>query len=214
LEVSTLKDIKTILSLGMTAPEVVIRIVEATPEIRLLLLKVYSSAKNLEEEPVIQIRTSVDRMIYHNPPELEETIWLERNEITLERIKEIADRLAEKRALAITSSVKLFNTEEIFHIPMMDFKCEASPENLEKIQEFLRKIGQKGVVLLSGRSYHYYGIELLSERDWLLYLGKCLLFIDFVDSRYVGHRLIDGYTSLRISREIRRPNLPKVVAIV
>ena len=198
----------------MAAPEVVVKIVEINPEISKLLFTVYTSMKNLEEEPVIQIRTSINRMLYHQDPKKEERIWLKRAEITLERIGEIVDSLVGKRTLAVTSKTKTQDTNKVFHIPMMDFNCEASSENLKKIQEFLDKIGQRGAVLLSGRSYHYYGVELLSKRNWFLFLAKCLLFVDFVDSRYVGHRIIDNHTALRISKEIRRSHLPKVVAIV
>lgn len=198
----------------MTAPKVVCKIVEINPVMKYLLFVIYTSTKNLEEEPVIQIRTSIDRMIFHNAPKEKEKIWLVREDIQIEHLNNIINSLATGRALAVTSIVKTPNLEVTLHIPMMDFNCEASPENLEKIQEFLKKIGQKGVVLVSGRSYHYYGVELLSEKDLLIFLGKCLLFVDFTDPRYIGHRLQDGHLNLRISKEIRRPDLPKVVATV
>lgn len=209
-----MKNTKAIFSLGMTASEVVSKIVEANPCIGTLLFKAYIPTKNLEEGSVIQIQASLAKMIHHNLPEKEEKIWLQRKEITSEHLSQIIKRLGQKRVLAVTSNLKLSNTKKKFHIPMMDFSCEVSSGALKRIQEFLRKIKQRGVVLYSGRSYHYYGSELLSERDWLVFLGNCLLFSGYADSRYVGHRLIDGYTSLRISKGKIRPKVPKVVAIV
>lgn len=97
---------------------------------------------------------------------------------------------------------------------MMDFNCKISSDNLKKIKKFLKRIGQKGIVLISGKSYHYYGIKLLSEKDYFIFLGKCLLFSGYADSRFIGHRLIDSYTSLRISKDIKHPKVPKVVAIL
>lgn len=208
-----MKNIKRIFYLGMSAPEVVCGIVKANPEIRALLFKKYISIKNLEEELIIRIQTSLKRMIHHNPPEREEEIWLNRKEITPEHLNQISKPWNQQFALAVTSRMKLLNSKRVLHIPMMDFSCDASLENLEKVQKFLKKIGQRGVVLFSGRSYHYYGIDLLSKKDWLIFLGRCLLFTSYTDSRHIGHRLIDGYASLRISKEIRRPTLPTVVAI-
>lgn len=208
------KDTKAIFNLSMTASEVVIQIMEANPDISAILFKVYTPTKNLKEESNILFRTFFDRVIYHSPPEREEEIWLERREITLEYLSQMLERLGRKRALAIASNVKIFSADNMLHIPMMDFDCEVSPENLERIQEFLRRIKQKGVILLSGRSYHYYGIGLLSKEDWLVFLGKCLLFTDYAESRYIGHRLIDSCAYLRISKNEIRPNIPKVIAIV
>jgi len=208
-----LKNTKEIFRLGMTAPEVIVKIIEANPDIAALCFKIYTPTKTLDEELVIPLRISLKRMLRHDPPELEKGIWLKKEEVTLERLNKIIDALPRKQALAILSKVKLDPTTA-FHLPLMDFRCEATPKNLRRIQNFFRKIGQKGTVLFSGRSYHYYGIELLAEKDWLTFLGTCLLFIGCVDSRYIGHLLISGQACLRISPTTRKPCLPKVVAIL
>jgi len=209
-----LKDIKEIFNLGMTAPEVVVKIIEVNPRISEVLFKIFSPPKNLSEELVPWIRTSLYRMVFHQPPGAEDMLCLKREEITLQNLSRVVKKLAGEKVIAITSDLKLFDTDERFHIPMMDFDCEISCENLEKIQTFLKISDKKGVILQSGRSYHYYGIELIPEREWLMFLGRCLLFMDYTDSRYIGHRIIDGYGSLRISENKRRPIPPKVVAIV
>ena len=218
-----MKNIKRIFCLGMSAPEVVCEIVKANPEIKALLFKKYIPIENLEEESVIRIQNqeeeviriqaSLKRMILHNPPESEEEIWLSRKDITPEHLNQISEPWNQQFALAVISKIGPSGSREVRHIPMMDFSCEASSENLEKIQGFLKRIGQKGVVLFSGRSYHFYGINLFSNKNWSNFLGQCLLFTGYTDSRHIGHRLIDGYGSLRISKEVRRPTLPTVVAI-
>lgn len=68
--------------------------------------------------------------------------------------------------------------------------------------------------MLSGRSYHYYGLEPISEREWSEFLGHCSLFRGYTDNRFVGHRLIDGYASLRISQDINSGQVPKVVVVL
>lgn len=199
---------------GMTAPEAIVGIVKSDLRITHLFFEIYPSRKSPKMKTKTRGCVPFDKLLYHNPPESEKKFWLRRKKITLDGLKKIIEGLSEKQVLAVTSKVKLQNTESILHIPMIDFKCDVSPANLERVQEFLKKIGQEGIILLSGKSYHYYGIELLSNREWLTFLGKCLLFRDFVDSRFVGHRLIDGYTALRISKERTRPELPKVISIV
>jgi len=101
----------------------------------------------------------------------------------------------------------------IVHIPMMDFRCKPSPENLQTVKSSLRGAGQKkGYVLESGRSYHYYGLDLMDEKSWIQFMGKCLLLSPLVDSRYIAHRLIEGTCALRVSTSERHPKRPTVVA--
>ncbi len=61
-------------------------------------------------------------------------------------------------------------------MPMMDSLCRPSKRNQDLLTHLLRGVGQtRGFVLDSGRSYHYYGVEILSEGAWRRFLGKCLL---------------------------------------
>jgi hypothetical protein len=54
-------------------------------------------------------------------------------------------------------------------------------------------------MLISGNSYHFYGRTLLEHRDWVKFIGRSLLLEPLVDVRYLGHCLLDGFASLRIS---------------
>jgi len=101
----------------------------------------------------------------------------------------------------------------IVHIPMLDFRCKQSPVNQQKVESSLRAVGQRrGYVLESGLSYHYYGHDLMGERSWIQFMGKCLLLSPLVDSRYIAHRLIDGACALRVNTSGRHPKHPTVVA--
>lgn len=101
------------------------------------------------------------------------------------------------------------------HIPMMDFRCEPSDRNLELVITAMRQVDQEhGVIMASGRSYHYYGFELLTETQWYYFMYKSLLLSPFTDSRYIGHRLIAGTARLRISASKTKKQVPKVVAVI
>lgn len=106
-----------------------------------------------------------------------------------------------------------FRGPAVSHIPMMDFRCEPSDRSLEFVVKAMRKLGQrKGIVLESGRSYHYYGFELLDEEEWRDFMHRSLLLTPFVDPRYIGHRLLAGTARLRITASRGKPAVPRVVA--
>jgi hypothetical protein len=101
------------------------------------------------------------------------------------------------------------------HIPMIDFRCSPSPRSLEAVREALQAVGEaRGVLLASGRSYHYYGLRLATDDEWRVFLARCLLLAPLVDVRYVAHRLIDGFSRLRITAAVRKPVVPRVVAVL
>ncbi len=190
----------------MTAFQVIVEIVKAIPEISSVYFSIYEPVKHLKD-------ILPDRILRHNPPK--ETIAVNRKEILGGCLDTLLNSLSsEAECLAFTSTLKIRRTRQIFYIPLMDFKCKICDENLVKIKDFLIKIGQKdGAILNSGESYHYYEAKLLSEREWLVFLGYCLLF-DYTDFHYIGHQLIDGCTILRISKSSQHPKIPRVISIL
>jgi hypothetical protein len=141
------------------------------------------------------------------------TTWtIPRRELSVEGLEEIVDDLGSAYALSASSKVTL-SDGSIGHLPMIDFRCEPSDDNLRAVTDVARAIGERsGAFLNSGNSYHYYGLNVLGERDWVAFLGKCLLFAPLVDVRYIGHRLIDGHCRLRLSRIGAKP-VPTVVEV-
>lgn len=116
-------------------------------------------------------------------------------------------------ALAVSSRVKLKNGKSA-HIPMMDFKCAPTFQNVDTARVALKKINDtSGVLLNSGRSFHYYGLNLMSEEEWHLFLGHSLLLTDLVDARYIGHALMNNECRLRLSPARLNPFIPTVVDI-
>jgi hypothetical protein len=200
----------------MTAPEVVIEIVKANPGIEFLSFHVYTPHEGIKES---SSPPSLSRLLYHDPSRGGRMIKVKRSEIVAGNLGGILP-LFKEDAVGVLSKVRSASRygfgKQNFHIPLMDFSCEDSPENLEKVKEFLSEAGQKrGVILLSGRSYHYYGVDLMSEKEWLNFLGKCLLFTGFTDERYIGHRLLDRCGILRISaRGGLHSKVPTVVSIL
>ncbi len=98
---------------------------------------------------------------------------------------------------------------------MMDFRWVPSSKALDGILSALRTAGVRtGAILESGRSYHFYGFDLLDQGDWLQFMGKCLLIAPLTDSRYIAHRLIDGACALRITPDKNHPKVPTVAAFL
>ena len=135
-----------------------------------------------------------------------------REQATADELRVIASNLSESRVLGICSIVQLVSGESL-HIPMMDFLCTPSQTNLTLLTNLVGKLDQRrGFLLESGRSYHYYGFDLLSTTDWQAFLGKCLLMSGFADDRYIGHQLVDGHCVLRLSSGKLKSCVPVVVA--
>lgn len=106
----------------------------------------------------------------------------------------------EGRELAVHSVVKTQSGLSL-HLPMIDMST-GSAAQLEKLKPFLGESFGKYVWYKSGRSYHGYGRYMISHQDWIALMGRLLLanqigFPPTVDPRWVGHRLIAGYSALR-----------------
>ena len=98
---------------------------------------------------------------------------------------------------------------EVRHIPMIDFQGDVSEANLEGVAHIALDFRcDEMAVFFSGRSCHFYGFALLTQDEWIQFMGRILLLNlpgqpAVVDSRWVGHRLIAGYSALRWSRNTR-----------
>lgn len=110
--------------------------------------------------------------------------------------------LRAEEEIALNSRVYLRNGE-MRHIPMLDMNGPFRTENLPLIEACL---GEQGIsrfqIFSSGRSYHLYGIGCLPPERYEKFLGRALLMnlpgqIDIVDQRWIGHRLLGGYATLR-----------------
>lgn len=126
-------------------------------------------------------------------------------ELTEERINQEIASLRPDQELAIHSNVRIKGKN--FHIPMIDFSTEKTvdEEVFYRMSRYLSKTLMLNMaVYSSGRSFHAYSTTLLSPKEWLDFMGRLLLInprsqADIVDSRWIGHRLIGGFSSLRWS---------------
>lgn len=124
-------------------------------------------------------------------------------------------QLDKHQVWSMTSCVGSDAIYDTMHIPMMNFHPDGI--GLQEIKEAIKIIAKNksGVILDSGRYFHYYGNFLLTERDWISwmaeFLGPCIL----VSPRYIGHRLHHGYSTLRLTSDSEfKPKVPQVIEII
>jgi hypothetical protein len=136
---------------------------------------------------------------------------LPRSDVLNGGVQKIASQVPEGNALAVCSKVRLLTGESV-HVPMMDFSCPCSDGNARAVAKMLKIVGQsEGILVESGRSYHFYGISLLTQEEWIDFMAKAMLFAPFVDPRYVAHRLADGQCRLRIYSPRPMPVITKIL---
>jgi len=93
------------------------------------------------------------------------------------------------------------------YIPLIDFSVEN--ESLlpwEFINEKKELFDTDFYLFFSGRSYHGYFTTFITYQKWLKFAGDLLLLnqpnsypTEIIDSRWVGHSIINGFSALRWS---------------
>jgi hypothetical protein len=107
----------------------------------------------------------------------------------------------EGRELAVHSDLLMRDGRRL-HLIMVDMSTSARA-HLEKLRTFLGdNVFQRIAWYASGRSFHGYGESFLERDDWVKFMGLLLLanqprLEPTVDPRWIGHRLLAGYASLR-----------------
>jgi hypothetical protein len=155
----------------------------------------------------------IEEAVRHDPKSLTEEVLVE--SLSVQRMQELAEsHNTAENVMALYSSCSL-ESGSFAHLPMMDFRGAPSERHLARIKKGLHSIEQtRGAILASGRSYHFYGFDLLTEHQWLAFMGRCLLLAPLTDSRYIAHRLIEGEAALRLTRSISKPQIPSVIALL
>jgi hypothetical protein len=117
-------------------------------------------------------------------------------------------------AVDVKSAIQLTGGS-VLHIPMLDFRRPSleSASALAAAVVTTLDIGG-GFLLWSGSSFHFWGAKLMTAAELPMFLGRALLFSPLVDSRWIGHQLIEGQCGLRISRSAVHPHAPRVVTSV
>lgn len=121
-----------------------------------------------------------------------------------DRIEKLLDSTPDGQELAFHSDV-IFRDGERKHLVMVDMST-SSKAHLEKLRALLGdNFFQRIAWFDSGRSFHGYGEDFLSEQRWVQFMGLLLLankprLEATVDPRWIGHRLMAGFAALRWTR--------------
>jgi hypothetical protein len=126
----------------------------------------------------------------------------------------IDEFLPDGYGVAISSRLELSGQGEA-HLPMLDFRCPHSDAAVALLRGLFQELKQeRGVLVKSRRSYHYYGLNIVSKAGLTEFLARALLASPVVDSRYIGHRMLDGACRLRISAAQGKGQIPVVEEIL
>ena len=151
------------------------------------------------EAELIDLNATLSRLKDIDLGQVEVTSYLEKKD----------EKIWVHEALSVVSRVRTRNG--YCHIPLLDMDLPIDEAGTGEAEEVARGLGiNSGAIIDSGKSYHFWGLDLLSENQWRTFMYRALL-LDRVDSRWIGHRLIDGHASLRISQ--KRGVAPTVVHI-
>ena len=198
--------------MGQNSLEVAQTIVRNYPEIiqlKLILHKVEHNWRQVNNTNILKVENIFEGFIHEKPTK---EILYNREEFIHLNLGELEESINEAWSLVS----KVLCTGNIYkHIPMMNFHNEeVSLKKIEKIVKYI--CGNKsGCLLESGRYFHYYGNFLLDYNDWIKFMAEFLMPCILVSPRYIGHRLYDGYCTLRLTVEKSyKPKIPVVVKIL
>ncbi len=114
-----------------------------------------------------------------------------------------AKNLLPKEEIAFHSRI-LVKGQLKFHIPFIDMGCDAIEPQLPQLEKAFADFDIEDISIFhTGRSFHIYGHSLLrSEVEMIRFMGRILLLNlpkkeRVIDERWVGHRLMAGYLTLR-----------------
>ena len=111
----------------------------------------------------------------------------------------------------------------------MAFNGDNKSEDINNIKNFLREVleEKQGWLLSSGRSYHYYGANLLTPDQWTWFMGNLLSQNKekagkvVVGARWVAKNLagrdrihsgvLGRFATLRLTSGEKKPSVPLVV---
>ncbi|HYF29745.1 MAG TPA: hypothetical protein VD993_01355 [Chitinophagaceae bacterium] len=133
---------------------------------------------------------------FHNT--INQTFIIRRTEVS-----QFLDALPEDKYLVINSNITMTNGHRK-HLPLLDFHIPVGKENEDLCKAILVELGLKGFLLNSGKSYHFYGKELVDHEQMQTILHFALLFSPIVDKSWIAHQLIEGSCNLRVTKKYSR----------
>lgn len=134
-------------------------------------------------------------------------------QVTVDAISRLAAEEEGKSILVWSSRVETCSGKSM-HVPMLDFHCPESPQNLDLVKAALRLLDiGVGYIIASGKSYHFYGRNLVNDEQRVQFLARALLLSPIVDRTWIAHQLIEGACGLRVSARSKAGSRPQVIAL-
>jgi hypothetical protein len=162
---------------------------------------------------VVLPQSVIHATAFHQPMVDADNSTVEATTVTADYLRKRCGKIPDGHVLTISSEVTL-NDLTLAHVPMLDFRISPSQEGLSVVSAVLDELGIGGIVLNSGRSYHFYGQALLPAEQLRCFLGKALLFTPIIDYRWIAHQLIEGACALRISPGTSGQDIPRAVKVI
>lgn len=134
-----------------------------------------------------------------------QTFRIEAASFTKNLIERKIEELESNKELAFHSILR-YNKKK-YHIPMIDFQSNEGQveQSIKSLKRVIPKdIFNELVFYNSGRSCHAYSLKLINNSEWIKFMGRLLLVSlpneeQVIDTRWIGHRLMSGFSSLRWS---------------
>jgi len=152
-----------------------------------------------EKLPAGVPRSIVESALYHQDVDVRNERRLTVHGEIRAEIQAVIDECPPDEMVVLTS--RMTTTQgETRHIPMLDFSSKSSIPGAEpSVRNALHVLGQDGLLVSSGRSYHFFGDTLLVENEFRDFLARALLLAPITDDRWIAHQLISGFCCLRVS---------------
>lgn len=120
------------------------------------------------------------------------------------------ENLPPRDLVSFCSPVEVFGDGQRMHLPLLDLGVKPGPDGVAAAMDAMRSLGLRGLLFESGRSYHFYSADPVTQPDLVAILGRAQLLSPIVDSRWVSHQLIDGRCGLRISTDSEKAPVPPI----
>jgi hypothetical protein len=124
--------------------------------------------------------------------------YTELNRLNFDSFSSKLDMVEEN--LAAASKVKVRGDAEM-HICMIDFNIPFSKNGTYVVKRLLKTMNQQGYLLCSGKSYHFYGRNLMTKGDYMKFLIKLIFLSPIVDKNWVIHQVLREQSFLRITKK-------------
>lgn len=138
-------------------------------------------------------------------------ITFSRDEVLQDAVINLCLKATDKLWYSAISEILLYDGTKA-HIPFLDFHCPQSERNAQLAITVMRQLLPAGALLLeSGKSYHGYGLKLVSEAELIDFLAKAVLFAPITDRAYVAHQILERKSAIRLSQGGRLMKAPRVI---